>query len=75
MLLQLHNSDIEGLRKLLLFATENNIELTKVTSNFSSLPGEPFTEQELEALVIKSRQSGKISAHKVSQEVKQMYEN
>ena len=60
MLLQMENTDQQGVKKLLLFAQQNNISLSvidDVDNNFL-LPGKPLTPEKLIQLILKSRESG-----------------
>ena len=69
MLLQLENTNLENINKLLSFARENNLELSVIDDikNNHLLPGKPLTPDQLTQMIENSRKSGMISlqnAHK-----------
>lgn len=70
MLLQLDNTDPVALKKLLSFAKENSLKLSLIDEPEGSffLPGQPLTSEQLEQLILKSRNSDSLSlqdAHKL----------
>jgi hypothetical protein len=70
MLLQLDETNREGLNSLLTFAKENNLKLSLVdeSEHNNHLPGKPLTPKQLKQLIEDSRKSGIISmrtAHKI----------
>jgi len=60
MLLQSENPNKESVVKLLDFARQNHLNLSLLDDKESNtfLPGKPLTDEELEKLIIHSRQSG-----------------
>lgn len=70
MLFQLENTDPADIKKLLSFAKENSLKLSVLDEPEGNyfLPGQPLKDEQLEQLIIKSRNSGSISladAHKL----------
>lgn len=63
MLLQLEDTHHENVNKLLLFARENNLNLSLVDESESNyiLPGKPLTPEQIKELINSSRKSGIIS--------------
>ena len=70
MLLELENTSVENMQKLVAFAQQNNLQLTvvdDVDDNYH-LPGKPLTAKQLDDLIASSRKSGIISirdAHEI----------
>jgi len=70
MLLELENTSVENMQKLVAFAQQNNLQLTvvdDVDDNYH-LPGKPLSSKQLEELIAYSRKSGMISmkdAHEI----------
>lgn len=63
MLLQLENTNADGLKKLIAFAEQNNLKLSLLDESADDyiLPGKPLTEEQLIQLIESSRKSGTIS--------------
>jgi hypothetical protein len=63
MLLQLENTNPADIEKLLSFAKENALQLTLLDEQGDSyfLPGKPLSSEQLEQLILKSRNSGTVS--------------
>ncbi len=63
MLLQLEEANSNALNKLLAFAKENHLKLSLIDEDENNyiLPGKPLTNQQLQQLIKKGRNSGIIS--------------
>jgi hypothetical protein len=70
MLLELQDTSIDNINKLMAFARQNNLKLSLVDDNTNNfhLPGKPLSADQLQNLIEKSRRSGIItmqSAHEI----------
>ena len=75
MLLQLENTHINDVNKLLVFARENNLKLSVVDNKENlSLPGKPLTDEQLHQLIESSRRSDLISMEHAHQLIRSSYD-
>ncbi len=75
MLLQLQNTDKDGINKLLAFARQNNLQLSLLDEGTDNLflPGKALTPAELSQLIESSRESGVISMKDAHQQIRNNY--
>ncbi len=72
MLLQLENTSRDNINKLLMFAKQNNLQLSlidDIEENFS-LPGKQLTSEQLNQIIENSRKSGMISMQNAHQAIR-----
>ncbi len=76
MLLQLENTNPEGIKKLLSFARENHLQLSVVDDINGShfLPGKPLTPKQLTQIIKNSRKSGMISFENAHKEIRDSFD-
>ena len=75
MLLQLENTSPDNIKKLLAFASQNQLHLSLIDDmeeNFS-LPGKELTPQQLNQIIETSRKSGMISMQNAHQSIRSNY--
>ena len=75
MLVNIENSNEANIKKLIDFANQQQLRLSFIDDqdNKHRLAGRPFTEQEMQALIEKSRSSGMIAmkdAHSIIRQIK-----
>lgn len=75
MLLQLENSNQEGIEKLLEFARKNHLELSLIDSskNPHFLPGKPLSKSQLTKLIEASRSSGIVAMEHAHKAIRNSY--
>lgn len=75
MLLQLENTTLENISKLLKFAKQNHLKLTLIDDkqNDYTLPGKPLTPPQLLQLIENSRNSGMLTMEDAHRSIRNAY--